>query len=121
MTPTGSSVETQPVSPRVMLATLAERVIGEMPGVGLTDGGSTRWQTVGSGRRVAGVTAVVEGGGRYELELRVVVAWPPRPLGELADELRRRIAAAAAEADLDGHLGQVNVTVVGVDGPEDRS
>ena len=110
-------------SPRAALADVAERVVTDMPGVALTGDGSGQWDTAEHDHRVRGVSAVAQPDGRYELTLHVVVAWPPEPLRQLADELRRRVQAAAERERLESWLGAIDVDVVSVQEPigEDRS
>ncbi|HEX5192192.1 MAG TPA: hypothetical protein VFW09_05255 [Solirubrobacteraceae bacterium] len=105
-------------SARVALAGVAERVVARMAGVALTGGDGGVWQTVDHGRGIRGVTTVAQPDGRFELTVHVVVAWPPEPLPKLADDLRRRIHAAAKLALLDGSLGAIDVDIVSLYEPE---
>lgn len=105
-------------SARVALAGVAERAVARMAGVALTDGDGGLWQTVDHDRRIRGVTTVAQPDGRFELTVHVVVAWPPEPLPKLADDLRRRIHAAAKLALLDGSLGAIDVDIVSLWEPE---
>ena len=105
-------------SARVVLAGVAERVVARMAGVALSGGDADLWQTVDRGRRIRGVTTVAQPDGRFELTVHVVVAWPSEPLPKLADELRRRIHAAAKLALLDGSLGAIDVDIVSLYEPE---
>jgi hypothetical protein len=95
------------------LARVAESVAGQMPGVALS--GDHRWVTAERGDAVRGAVAVALGDGVYELELHVVVAWPPEPLAQLADDLRRRVRDGAESAGLADNLGAIQVRVDGVE------
>lgn len=88
-----------------------------MPGGALTAGPHRRWRTSDDGRAIHGVLAVVQPDGRFELELHLIVAWPPGPLEQLAADLRGRVRAAAKRARLEGQLGQIHVHIDGVAGP----
>ncbi len=104
-------------SPRLALAAVAEVVVTRMPGVALTDGDG-RWVTAHGDRRIRGVIAVAQSEGRYELELHVVVAWPPEPLPQLAQELRRRVLAAAKRHALAEQLGDIQIHIDSVQEPD---
>ena len=106
-------------SPRSALAGVAERVIAHMPGVALTAGDDDRWMTAERDRRIRGVTSVAQGDGRFELGLHVVVAWPPEPLAQLADDLRRRVHAAAKRATLADRLGEIQIHIAAVQEPDE--
>ncbi len=55
--------------------------------------------------------------GRYELELHLIVDWPPAPLERFAEDLRRRIRAAVKRGGLDAALGEINIHIDDVRGP----
>lgn len=90
-----------------------------MPGAALTAGQGGRWLTADGAQTIRGVLAVAQPDGRYELELHLIVAWPPEPLQQLGDELRRRIRAAATRAGLEAQLGAIKIHIDGVHGPDD--
>jgi hypothetical protein len=102
-------------SPRIHLADIAGRVTAATPGVALSDGGDPRWQTADRVRRVRGVTVVADGGGRFEVCMRVIVAWPPKPPAEIADQLRGRVREAAEREGLSAAVGAIDVQIVGVE------
>lgn len=108
-------------SPRVSLAVIAEQVVTATPGVCLTTAGNAHWQTVDRDHRIAGVTVVAEPGGRYELGLHLGVSWPPAPLLETGEDVRRRVSAAARSQGVDGALGDVNIAIDRVQDPFDPS
>jgi len=92
-----------------------------MPGVALTAGPDARWLTSNGQRTIRGVVAAAQPDGRYELELHLMVAWPPGPLELLADDLRRRILVAAKRAGLEPELGEIQVQIDAVQAPDDPS
>ena len=114
MSGTGST-QTRGVSPRVALAVIADQVVTAMPGVALTSLGRASWQTVDREQRIDGVTAIAQGDGRFELHLHVAVSWPPEPLPQLAEDLRRRVMAAAKRAQLAEPLGDVHVDIAAIE------
>ena len=89
------------VPPRLALARLARDAVERMQGVGLVTGRHPRWSTPDGEQTIQGMTAVAGADGRYELELHIVVSWPPAPLAQLADDLRRRVWTAAERSHLD--------------------
>lgn len=112
-----SGLEASPRSVRVELARVAAGVLARTPGTALTAGPGARWSTADGERRIRGVVAVAAPGGRVELELHLVVDWPPGPLGALADEVRRGVSAAVARAGLQHSLGAVQVRIEDVHDP----
>lgn len=93
--------------------------MARVSGAGLTAGPDARWVTADGEQTVWGVLAVAQPDGRFELELHVIVAWPPDPLERLAADVRRGIAAAATRAGLASGLGDVQIYIEGVHGPDD--
>ena len=97
-------------SGRVRLARLAGQVIARTDGVTATTGAAGRWQTVGGQQRIAGVLAVEDVHGRVDLELHLVVRWPPQmPLEQLGELIRGRLRDAAGAAGMGPRLGAVAV------------
>jgi hypothetical protein len=97
-------------SGRVRLARLAGQVIAGTDGVTATTGPAGRWQTVGGQQRIAGVLAVEDVRGRVDLELHLVVRWPPQvPLEQLGELVRSRLRDSAAAAGMGARLGAVAV------------
>ncbi len=107
------------LSPRVAVARVAEQVLGHLPGVALTAGPAQRWVTPDGARPIPGVVATAQADGRYELELHLIVAWPPEPFERLGDEVRRRIRAAAKRSGLETQLGEIEIHIDGVQGPDE--
>jgi hypothetical protein len=98
------------LSARVALAQLAEGVIARTDGVSPTTGPAGRWRTVGAPRAIHGVLAVEDARGRVDLELHLVVRWPPQmPLEQLGDLVRGRLRSAAGTAGMGARLGAVAV------------
>lgn len=85
-----------------------------MAGAALSAGPDRRWQTPDGPQAIRGVVAVAQPDGRYELELHLVVAWPPGPLERLASDLRRRIQIAAVRAGLEDQIGEISIHIDGV-------
>ena len=95
---------------RVRLARLAGQVIARTDGVTATTGPAGRWRTVGAGQRIDGVLAVEDVHGRVDLDLHLVVGWPPQmPLEQLGALVRGRLRSAADAAGLGARLGAVSV------------
>jgi hypothetical protein len=111
MTQAGAAVS----SSRVALADAAEKAVMGTPGVALAAGRNLGWQTVTRDRRIAGITAVAQGDGRFQIGLHVVVEWPAQPLLPLAEDLRRRVRVAVERANLAQRLGDVDVEIVGIE------
>lgn len=103
------------------LARLAAESVAQCPTATLTPGPGSRWLTSEGSDAIRGVVASVQPDGRYELELHLVVAWPPGPLTLLAGQLRCRLHAASQAAGLEGQLGQMQIYIDGVQDPEDRA
>lgn len=99
----------RPVSGRVLLARLAEQTIAGSDGVSAAE--DLRWSTPDGDHRIAGVLAAADGGGRVDVELRVVIDWPPRPLEQVAADLRQALTRRAAIAQLDDRLGKVQIRI----------
>jgi hypothetical protein len=98
------------VSGRVRLARLAGQAIARTDGVAPTTGPAGRWQTVGSQQSIAGVLAVEDVHGRVDLELHLVVRWPPQmPLEQLGALVRGRLRESAGAAGMQARLGAVSV------------
>jgi len=97
-------------SGRVRLAQLAGQVIARTEGVTPTTGPAGRWQTVGAQQRIAGVLAVEDVRGRVDLELHLVVRWPPQmSLEQLGELVRGRLRDSAGAAGMGARLGAVAV------------
>lgn len=90
-----------------------------MPGAALTAGPNGRWVTRDGDQAIRGVLAAAQSDGRYELELHLVVAWPPEPLAHLAEDVRRRVRAAVKREGLDAHLGDIQIRVDDIQSPDD--
>jgi hypothetical protein len=100
----------RPASRRVVLADLAGQAINRMPGVTATTGPAGRWRTIGSQRSVPGVLAVEDGRGRVDIEVHLVVRWPPpMALETLGEQFRGRLRRSAALAGMGERLGAVSV------------
>lgn len=98
------------LSGRLGLARLAERVIARTDGVTGTSGPAGRWQTVGAQQAIRGVLAVEDAQGRVDLELHLVVRWPPRmPLEQLGGRIREDLRRSAGTVGLRARLGAVSV------------
>lgn len=105
-------------STRVGLARLAQGIVAQLPAAALTAGPHGRWLTADDRQTIRGVQAVAAPDGRFELALHLVVAWPPGPLDQLAGDLRRRVRAAAERAGLDAQLGDMQIHIDDVRGPD---
>lgn len=90
---------------------MATDVVARMPGAALTAGRDRRWVTREGAKTIRGVLAVAQPDGRYELQLHLIVAWPPEPLEHLGDEVRRRIRAAAKRAGREDQLGDIKIHI----------
>jgi hypothetical protein len=106
------------VSERVRLARTVVEALRRMPGVALTAGEAGRWVTADRPAAVRGVLAVAAPGGGYDLELHVVVGWPPAPLSKLGDEIRRRAYLAVKRAGLEAVLGSIEVHIDAIQEPQ---
>ena len=99
-----------PVSERVGLALLAREVIDATDGVTATTGPAGRWQTITSRQAIPGVLAVEDGDGRVDVEVHLVVRWPPpMPLERFGGRLRAELRRTADEAGMGERLGAVSV------------
>lgn len=65
---------TRPVTARVQIARVAERVVEEQEGVGATRGAPRRWLTSDGDRTIAGVVVAEGASGAIDLHLHLVVA-----------------------------------------------
>jgi hypothetical protein len=100
----------RPASRRVVLADLAGQAIDRTPGVTATAGPAGRWKTIGSQHTIPGVLAVEDGRGRVDIEVHLVVRWPPAmALETLGEQFRGRLRRSAAVAGMDDRLGAVSV------------
>ncbi len=90
-----------------------------MPGAAWTAGPDGRWVTRDGDQESRGVLVAAQSDGRYELELHLIVAWPPEPLAHLAQDVRRRVRAAVKREGLDAHLGDIQIRVDDVQSPDD--
>jgi hypothetical protein len=107
---TSGSDADRPASRRVVLAQLAGQAIDRTPGVTVTTGPAGRWKTVGSQHTIPGVLAVEDGQGRVDIEVHLVVRWPPpMALETLGEQFRGRLRRAAATAGMGERLGAVSV------------
>lgn len=102
---------------RLRLARLAAAVVEASGTVTLTAGTLGTWTTRAASESVHGVEVHAAADERYELELHLLVAWPPQPLHVLADELRDAIARAARSAGVGDELGPIEVHFEGLDEP----
>jgi len=99
------------MSTRVRLARLAGQVIARSDGIAATAGPAGRWQTIGSQQAIPGILAVEDVQGRVDIEVHLVVRWPPQmPLDQLGEQLRERLRHAAGTAGMGARLGAVSVT-----------
>ncbi len=108
-----------PVSARVRLARLAARTIEEAPQISATAGAGT-WETADGGARIPGVSAAEAGSGQVDLDLHLIAVWPPRPLREQADELRRDLVETARREGLGDRIGEIRVFVHDLREPDRR-
>lgn len=91
-------------SPRAALARLVLDAATSQPDVLRGYAGEAGvWVTSHPDRPLTGVVAVARPDGRYDLELHLVAR--PVPLHPLSDQVRRRVAEAAAEAGHAERLG----------------
>ncbi len=104
-------------STRVRLARLAERALAASDGLSPTSGRG-RWSTADGERSIGGVSAAETASGRIDIALHLVAEWPPGPLESRADELRDRLLEAAGEEGIADRLGEVDVLVHDIRGPE---
>jgi hypothetical protein len=107
---TSASDADRPASRRVVLAHLAGQAIDRTPGVTATTGPAGRWQTIGSQQTIPGVLAVEDGRGRVDIEVHLVVRWPPpMALEQLGEQFRGRLRRSAGTAGMGERLGAVSV------------
>jgi hypothetical protein len=107
---TSGSDADRPASRRVVLAQLAGQAIDRTPGVTATTGPAGRWQTIGSQQTIPGVLAVEDGRGRVDIEVHLVVRWPPpMALEQLGEQFRGRLRRSAGTAGMGERLGAVSV------------
>ena len=98
------------MSGRVRLARLAGQAIAVSDGVAATAGPAGRWLTIGSQHTIAGVLAVEDADGRVDIEMHLLVHWPPQvSLQQLAQQVRGRLRRSAGMAGLEERLGAVSV------------
>jgi hypothetical protein len=94
----------------VVLAHLAGQAIDRTPGITATTGPAGRWRTIGSQQTIPGVLAVEDGQGRVDIEVHLVVRWPPpMALETLGEQFRGRLRRSAATAGMGERLGAVLV------------
>jgi hypothetical protein len=94
----------------VVLAQLAGQAIDRTPGVTATTGPAGRWRTIGSQQTIPGVLAVEDGQGRVDIEVHLVVRWPPpMALETLGEQFRGRLRRSAGTAGMGEQLGAVSV------------
>lgn len=114
---TNDSDSELPVSGRVALARLAGQLIADTDGVAATTGPAGRWQTIAPQQNVRGVLAAEDGHGCVDVELHLVVRWPPQmPLQELGQQLRGGLRRSATKAGMGARLGAVSVAFDDVNG-----
>ena len=107
---TSDSDADRPASRRVALAHLAGQAIDRTPGVTATTGPAGRWRTIGSQQTIPGVLAVEDGRGRVDIEVHLVVRWPPpMALEQLGEQFRGRLRRSAGTAGMGERLGAVSV------------
>lgn len=107
---TRDSAREVPVSDRIGMARLAAQVIAVTDGVTATAGPAGRWCTIGSRQAIPGVLAVEDRHGQVDIELHLVVQWPPQmALEQLGEQLRGRLRRSAAMAGMGERLGAVSV------------
>jgi hypothetical protein len=94
----------------VALAHIAGQAIDRTPEVTATTGPAGRWKTIGSRETIPGVLAVEDGRGRVDIEVHLVVRWPPpMALEQLGEQFRGRLRRAAGTAGMGEQLGAVSV------------
>ena len=94
----------------MVLAQLAGQAIDRTPGVTATTGPAGRWRTIGSQQTIPGVLAIEDGQGRVDIEVHLVVRWPPpMALERLGEQFRGRLWRAAGTAGMGELLGAVSV------------
>jgi len=107
---TSDSDADRSVSRRVVLAHLAGQAIDRTPGVTATAGPAGRWKTIGAQHTIPGVVAVEDGRGRVDIEVHLVVLWPPpMALEQLGEQFRGRLRRSAGTAGMSERLGAVSV------------
>jgi hypothetical protein len=105
---TGLSGSADAASDRVRLARVALGAALALPEVIRGDAGlGARRVTEDTSSVLIGVMAIAQADGRYSIDLRLVARLVP--LLPLADAVRERVHRAAARAQLDVLLGEVNV------------
>lgn len=93
-------------STRARLARLALETALATDGVGGGDPGRpARWQTEDRGELLPGVVATARADARFDVDLHLVVNWPPPPLHEVGSAIRSAVIEAAAAAGLGEVLG----------------
>jgi hypothetical protein len=98
-------------SARSRLARSALEAARSLPQVaGGVRGAQGVWATAEAGGLLEGVTAVARVDGRYDIELHLIAQWPIGSLYTLADEVRGRVARAAAREGLADAIGDVTVS-----------
>lgn len=104
-------------SVRVRLARLAHTAAMTVEGVADTHSGPLGvWVTSARGERISGVVSTILPGGSYALELHLTTHLVP--LHPLADDVRRRVAAAARTAGLSDSLGPIDIAIEDLAGSE---
>lgn len=108
-----------PTSVRIGVARLAEQVIAADPGVRAVEGDG-RWLTRDGDRIIPGVIVAADGSGRVEVGMHLDAFLPPRPLEQLAADLRAALLGAARRAGLVDTLGDIDVAIHDLVEPESR-
>ncbi|MHB1810085.1 MAG: hypothetical protein ACYCU0_12450 [Solirubrobacteraceae bacterium] len=102
---------------RLRLARLAESLVAASGEAHATAGTFGAWRTRAAGESVDGVQVLPGADGCYEVELHLVLRWPPQPLHEFAENLREGLAVAAAAIGLRERLGPIQVHFDGLEEP----
>jgi len=76
-----------------------------------TAGAAERWTTPDGDRSITGVIATEHATGTVEVELHLVLAWPPEPVAQVGERLRLQLRRAATTAGLADRLGALQITV----------
>lgn len=113
--PTGGPLTAAGPTPRARLARLArEAALADPAVVGMSAGPGGQWIAADRGERLTGVGAAARSDGRYDVRVAVTVGEPIPPLHELADAIRKRVAAGAKAEGLADELGAVDVSIADV-------
>ncbi len=102
------------VSPRVELARVALRAATAVDGVIFGNPGQAgAYVTQDGGRRLSGVVAAAERGGRYSVDLCLTARLVP--LQDLGERVAERVRTEIEEAGMSARLGALHVTIADVE------